>query len=505
MKQSVEEALISLGNFGTLQLITTFIFSLYQFIACVVAFSVSITLKTPPWLCSTDKCRALVAGTSDQNTVFCQLVPHDYAWMNRENIATEYSIFCSDAYLAALAITYYFIGYAVGTTSLGVLADRYGRKRVTVPVLLLYTLITGLVATSSSYTQFLILRGISGMLHGGLQNVTHVLQAELIPPKYRNAANTAKEGMFGLGLSISSIMLFYITSWRLVFVILCALLATVAIVVATFLPESPYYHAGKGDMDSAMRSLQKIGKINKASLAQNTILERPAKSHTDTTSESVLGVFSVSLKTKVGVVSLFYAFFTMALLLYCLSYHVAAVPGNVYTNSFLMGLTSVPAYYWLYQYGDKLGRKKCLLALYALTIASLVVAWMDTRGTVLFSAVTIQLLAFVTARSCMLGIASLMYLYTSELYPSSARSGLIGISSMIARAGAILSSYVLVLDTYDPSLVYIICIVAGALAFLLLSRLPDTTDITLPQTFAECDAVFCGGARKEFVDVSRIA
>ena len=45
MKQSVEEALISLGNFGTLQLITTAVFSLYQFIACVVAFSVSITLK----------------------------------------------------------------------------------------------------------------------------------------------------------------------------------------------------------------------------------------------------------------------------------------------------------------------------------------------------------------------------------------------------------------------------------------------------------------------------
>ena len=52
-----------------------------------------------------------------------------------------------------------------------------------VPVLLIYTCITGLVASSSSYHQFLLLRGISGMLHGGLQNVTHVLQAELIPPK----------------------------------------------------------------------------------------------------------------------------------------------------------------------------------------------------------------------------------------------------------------------------------------------------------------------------------
>ena len=60
---------------------------------------------------------------------------------------------------------------------------RYGRKRVVVPVLLIYTCVTGLVASSTSYHQFLLLRGISGMLHGGLQNVTHVLQAELVPPK----------------------------------------------------------------------------------------------------------------------------------------------------------------------------------------------------------------------------------------------------------------------------------------------------------------------------------
>ena len=41
-------------------------------------------------------------------------------------------------------------------------------------------------------------------------------------------------------------MLYYITSWRLQFVILCALLALVAFVVATMLPESPFYFAGKG-------------------------------------------------------------------------------------------------------------------------------------------------------------------------------------------------------------------------------------------------------------------
>ena len=41
-------------------------------------------------------------------------------------------------------------------------------------------------------------------------------------------------------------MLYYITSWRLQFVILCALLALVAFVVATMLPESPFFFAGKG-------------------------------------------------------------------------------------------------------------------------------------------------------------------------------------------------------------------------------------------------------------------
>jgi hypothetical protein len=102
-------------------------------------------------------------------------------------------------------------------------------------------------------------------------------------------------------------------------------------------------------MDKAMMSLQKISRINKVTLPNSLVLERPAKAGA-TTSESIFGVVHVSMVTKLGVTSLFYAFFTMALLLYCLSYHVSAVPGDVYNNSFLMGLSSVPAYYWLYRW-----------------------------------------------------------------------------------------------------------------------------------------------------------
>ena len=76
---------------------------------------------------------------------------------------------------------------------------------------------------------------------------------------------------------------------------------------------------------------------------------------------------------------------------------------------------------------------------------------------------------------------------------------------MIARAGAILSSYVLVLDTYDPSLVYIICLIAAVLALLLLARLPDTAGTQLPQTFAECDALFRGQGGEIVEDLSRVA
>ena len=53
-------------------------------------------------------------------------------------------------------------------------------------------------------------------------------------------------------------------------------------------------------------------------------------------------------RTKMSVLSLFEVFFTNTLLLYCLSYHVSAVPGDVFVNSFMMGLSSAPAYYWLY-------------------------------------------------------------------------------------------------------------------------------------------------------------
>ena len=70
---------------------------------------------------------------------------YTYRWTSRTNIATEYGVYCSNAYLAALSISYYFVGYAVGTTTLGVLADRFCSAQ---------TLL--LVLASLDRTQFLV-------------------------------------------------------------------------------------------------------------------------------------------------------------------------------------------------------------------------------------------------------------------------------------------------------------------------------------------------------------
>ncbi len=75
-----------------------------------------------------------------------------------------------------------------------------------------------------------------------------------------------------------------------------------------------------------------------------------------------------------------------------------------------------------------------------------------------------------------------IYLYTSELYPTSLRTVGVGVSSMCGRVGAILSPYVALLGAYvhwAPMVAF--GSAATACGFLVL-LLPETLGKELPET-----------------------
>lgn len=75
-----------------------------------------------------------------------------------------------------------------------------------------------------------------------------------------------------------------------------------------------------------------------------------------------------------------------------------------------------------------------------------------------------------------------IYIYTSELIPTSVRSAALGTNSMCGRVGAIISPYIASLQTYGMWIPLMIFGLNSMISGLLILMLPDTMGRELPET-----------------------
>ena len=75
-----------------------------------------------------------------------------------------------------------------------------------------------------------------------------------------------------------------------------------------------------------------------------------------------------------------------------------------------------------------------------------------------------------------------IYIYTSELIPTSVRSAALGTNSMCGRVGAIISPYIASLQTYGMWIPLMIFGLNSMISGLLILMLPDTLGRELPET-----------------------
>ena len=78
-----------------------------------------------------------------------------------------------------------------------------------------------------------------------------------------------------------------------------------------------------------------------------------------------------------------------------------------------------------------------------------------------------------------------IYIYTSELQPTSVRTAALGTNSMCGRIGAIISPYIALLKSYGTWIPLIIFGANALLSGLLVLLLPDTLGKELPETIQD--------------------
>ncbi len=133
-------------------------------------------------------------------------------------------------YHIGLAVSLYLLGWAIGSISLGVLADYIGRVRVLTIGIITFAVFTALTAVATEFWQIALFRFIAGIGSGVEYPVGVALIAEVWNNKYRARATSLMASGYAAGYFLASVTFGLIGQhgWRVV------MLVTVAPILVVF-------------------------------------------------------------------------------------------------------------------------------------------------------------------------------------------------------------------------------------------------------------------------------
>jgi MFS family permease len=161
----------------------------------------------------------------------------------------------------------YVAGACLGALFFGQLTDRFGRKKLFLLTLAVYTTATVLTAFSMNPTWYLAARFLTGAGIGGEYAAINSAIDELIPAKYRGRIDISINGSFWVGATIGTLLTIPLTDptiinpeigWRGAFG-LGAILAIGILIVRRTVPESPrwlFIHGREDEADQIVEGIE---------------------------------------------------------------------------------------------------------------------------------------------------------------------------------------------------------------------------------------------------------
>ena len=161
---------------------------------------------------------------------------------------------------AGLLASYTFLALFIGAVLLGVVGDRWGRKRALVLGTVIFALFLGSAGFAQNYAEFAILRFAGGIGMGGVLPGAIGIVTEYLPARVRARVTALAAGCFTLGFVVAAVLAMAIVpahGWRPMFT-LSYLGLVVAALAALLVSESPRYLASKGRYADALAVIKRI-------------------------------------------------------------------------------------------------------------------------------------------------------------------------------------------------------------------------------------------------------
>ncbi|KAK9874715.1 hypothetical protein WA026_005533 [Henosepilachna vigintioctopunctata] len=361
-------------------------------------------------------------------------------------IAREYGLLCEDQiWKLSLVGTFNSAGCFFGLLLTGIVSDRYGRKIVLLMGMMLCGAAGIIKAYAITFEWFCFMEFMEALLAAGSYGSGFILGVELVIPENRVRTSSFLFSCYAIGEVFVAAVAWAVRDWRLLLYIIygpCILL--------TFfywsIPESVRWYLSKGEIEKPRKILKKFAKSSGKSLQEKhfhklnrNFLEKQDENETLSFMDMIK-----SVKLFLRLVNCGFLWMACSLLFYGITLNSVTLAGNSYLDFILISLTEIPAYWCVYLVVEKIGRKLALCGSFVITSASCL-------GFILIERKDewLHMLVYCSGKFGATSAFILIYVITSELFPTPIRHTTMGICSMIGRVGSIVSPQIPLLVSTD--------------------------------------------------------
>jgi MFS family permease len=468
---SLEDALQTVGGHGKYQKHLLITVSSVWLVQAMFMMNLPYMLSTPTLICEQENCCHGKFEISKDSI---------------QNLANEWELACGKEYKSTLISLAYFIGFGIGTYFISYLANRYGRKVITISSLVITSVNLFISAASPSPEFFMVFSLISGVFVGGTSITAFIYIHECVDGDYRNIYAGVVFAAWGLGMMIMSLINIGISEWRVHMIIIGMLNLIIALPLMKFYESPRFLASNQGKYSKARYILNLIASYNKkqpfAEMLEGEKVIGYQEPNTNPVSESTTtspkysfvpisnGIISVaesestdikrysccdiiklkSIRRVVIVISLLW--FILSFSYYGVVFSIPNYIGNPHLNGMIIALAETLSYIVMAFILNKIGRVLGLIINFGVSgvccLMALAFIHSSCSNDIVCKANSIvQLTLLSLARFSIASVRLISYIYAVEYFPTSVRSLVFGLLGLISLLGSICCPLLILLSS----------------------------------------------------------
>ncbi|KAK5890236.1 hypothetical protein CesoFtcFv8_013776 [Champsocephalus esox] len=385
-------------------------------------------------------------------------------------VVSEFNLVCSDQWKQPLTSLFYFLGGIFGCLISGQISDRFGRKPVLFGAIFALSLFSSAAAFAPSWPVFIAFFFMLGMGQITSYIAAFVLGSELFMGSTRvNFSSLCFPCVYTSAMLLLPVNAYLVRSWRHLSLTM-AVPGLACLPLWWLIPESPRWLVSRGRFQEAELLLRSAALHNRVEAPY--VIFIPANVEKETSekveSTSILDLLKTANIRNVTLM-LWIIWFSLNVSFFGLSFNMSALSGNPFLNYILLTAVELPAYTasWLVAHSFP-HRLSCIsFTLLGALALLLIQITLDSNPAITLTLVLLGKFGILA------GIA-VLYIFTSELFPTVIRNSAMSSCAMFSRVGSSVSPYLLHLAVFNQFLPWIIMGCLSLLSLLVCFFLPET-------------------------------